>query len=205
MAVSAVDICNMAMQLLGANFITSLTQDTKEARQCNVAYPRCRDAELRKHPWNFAKTRVILAYEVDTPAFDFDYKYLLPPEYGAIHPDFERYMNREVGESYSVEAGYLLTNFAGPLNFTYTKLETDTTKFDPVFVSALAASIAFTTADAITESNTKKQIAAADYREKIMDARKANAFERPSEALPDSTWVTARYAGGRSNWYPGPD
>ena len=55
---SEVDICNRALSKLGAARITSLTEDSVNARACNAMYESVRDAELRAHPWNFAMKRV---------------------------------------------------------------------------------------------------------------------------------------------------
>ena len=49
---SVVDICNEAMDLLGAATITALTENSKEARLCNRRFSTVRDATLRSHPWN---------------------------------------------------------------------------------------------------------------------------------------------------------
>ena len=54
MAQSAVDICNSALQKLGAASILSFQDNSREARQCNIAYDSNRRSELRKHDWNFA-------------------------------------------------------------------------------------------------------------------------------------------------------
>ena len=53
---SVVDICNEAMDLLGAATITALTENSKEARLCNRRFPTVRDQVLRAHPWNTAIT-----------------------------------------------------------------------------------------------------------------------------------------------------
>ena len=58
---SEVDIANRALQKLGAESIVSLTQDSENARACNLCYEPIRDAELRAHPWNFAIKRASLA------------------------------------------------------------------------------------------------------------------------------------------------
>jgi hypothetical protein len=51
---SVVDICNESLDLLGAATITSLTQNSKEARLCNRNFEPVRDAVFRAHPWNVA-------------------------------------------------------------------------------------------------------------------------------------------------------
>ena len=46
---SVVDICNEAMDLLGAATITALTENSKEARLCNRRFETVRDAVVRAH------------------------------------------------------------------------------------------------------------------------------------------------------------
>lgn len=60
MAVSDVDIVNNALLLLGDNTIVALSDATDRARLANGIYPTARDALLRVHPWNFARSRAVL-------------------------------------------------------------------------------------------------------------------------------------------------
>ena len=57
---SVVDICNGALNQLGATTILSLTEDSKNARLCNARFSEVRDAVFRSHPWNCLQTRVEL-------------------------------------------------------------------------------------------------------------------------------------------------
>ena len=68
---SVVDICNSALNLIGASNILSLTEDSKAARICNQRYNFVRDATFRSHPWNCLIRRATLSPETDTPNFDF--------------------------------------------------------------------------------------------------------------------------------------
>ena len=77
---SVVDICNEAMDLLGAATITALTENSKEARLCNRRFVTVRDSVLRTHTWNVAVTRATLAQDTDPPAFGFTYQYSLPTD-----------------------------------------------------------------------------------------------------------------------------
>ncbi|BCV06006.1 MAG: hypothetical protein CM15mV123_200 [uncultured marine virus] len=65
---SVVDICNEAMDLLGAATITALTENSKEARLCNRRFATVRDATLRSHPWNCAIERAELAADSTAPS-----------------------------------------------------------------------------------------------------------------------------------------
>jgi hypothetical protein len=46
---SIVDICNGALNQLGATTILSLTEDSKNARLCNARYTQVRDAHYLDH------------------------------------------------------------------------------------------------------------------------------------------------------------
>ena len=49
---SVVQICNGALNQLGASTILTLTEDSKNARLCNARFENVRDAVFRHHPWN---------------------------------------------------------------------------------------------------------------------------------------------------------
>ena len=57
---STVDMCNSALNLLGASTISSLTEDTKNARLCNQRFEPIRDRMFRSHSWNCLTKRVQL-------------------------------------------------------------------------------------------------------------------------------------------------
>jgi len=70
---SEVDICNQALQAIGTRTsMTSLDEDSPEARQCQLVYSSCRDQLLRAAHWDFAKKTDIaglLKSAPDTPEF----------------------------------------------------------------------------------------------------------------------------------------
>jgi len=60
MATSDVEICNSALQKIGAETITTLSDNTRRAALCNRQYDKVRKKLLRAHPWNFAIRRAAL-------------------------------------------------------------------------------------------------------------------------------------------------
>lgn len=65
---SEVDICNRALSAIGTRSqITSLTEKSAEARQCNLLYADLRDELLRMAPWNCATNFNTLALIVAAP------------------------------------------------------------------------------------------------------------------------------------------
>ncbi len=75
------DICNRALQHIGAARITSLSDDTKNADECDFAYDKLRRAELQRNLWTFTTRRVILrpldttTMTLDTPAYSSTFVY----------------------------------------------------------------------------------------------------------------------------------
>ena len=77
---SVVDICNSALNMIGASNILALTEDSKAARICNQRYTFVRDSVFRSHPWNCLIRRVSLTPDSETPEFDFSHQYTLPTD-----------------------------------------------------------------------------------------------------------------------------
>lgn len=187
---STVDICNRALQKLGAERIISLTQNSTSARACNLAYESVRDAELRAHAWNFAIKRVQLAADAAAPSYGYDYAYTLPSDCLRLLPNDH---NEGVyPRDWKVEGRKILTNESAPLKIRYIRRITDTTQYDATFVEALASRMAIEMCEELTQSNSKRQLAQDEYRAAIREARKMNAFENPPVEQQTDDWLTAR-------------
>lgn len=190
MAVSDVAICNLALQKLGATRITSLTEDSRNARSCNACYEEIRDAELRRHMWNFAIIRKTLAADATAPDFDFGYAFPLPGDCLRLLPPNDNDLDWTIENHNGRPA--VLTNDGDTLQIRYVKRITDPTAFDAAFVEALAAKLAWHLCEEITQSNQKKADALNEYRFAISEARRTNAIEQISADPPTDTWITAR-------------
>ena len=77
---SVVNMCNSALNLLGASTISSLTEDTKNARLCNQRFEPIRDRVFRSHNWNCLIKRVQLAQDSTGPVVEYTYGYTLPTD-----------------------------------------------------------------------------------------------------------------------------
>lgn len=188
---SEVDICNRALQKLGADRITSLTQNSVNARACNLAYEHVRDAELRKHPWNFAITRTTLAEDATAPSFGYAAQFTLPVDCLRLLPPDPLSSNFNYLD-WKIEGRKILTDEETSLEIRYIKREEDTGMFDALFTEALSCAIAVELCEELTQSNTKAQIVRDDYIKAIREARKMNAFENHSEEPQTDKWITCR-------------
>lgn len=187
---SEVEICNAALQKLGAKFITSMSDDNKNARQCAGCYERLRDAELRKHPWNFSITRESLAADSPAPTWGRANSFTLPADYlKLVNPYPEDNSN---SRDWVVERGKILTDESAPLYVRYVAKITDPNLMDPLFRDALAARMAHEMCEAITQSNSKKADAANSYSAAIREAKRSNAIENVPIQGTEDEWLTCR-------------
>ena len=197
---SNVDIANLALTMLGDLRITALTDNSKPAREISAVYDMLRDKLQRRYVWNFTKTRVILAADVETPADDeYTNQYTIPTDCLRILQVGDYYPSITLSsgnggrmQDYSIERGKILYSDDGALTLRYCARISNPGEFDSAFVVAFAAYIATTVCEALTPSNTKREIAFAEFKQAISDAVRANAIENPPEELADDTWILAR-------------
>jgi len=183
---SVVGICNSALSKLGALRIASLSDSSKNARACNDAYERVRDATLRKHGWNFAIARAELAADATAPDFGPAYQYPLPSDCLRVLPP------NDYDLEWVIEGRNILTDWTAPLEVRYIKRVTDPNEMDPLFREVLACELALDLCEQITQSNTKKAGIKEDRKEMLAEARRTNAIEQTAQELPEDDWITAR-------------
>jgi hypothetical protein len=196
---SVVDICNEAMDLLGAATITSLTENSKEARLCNRKFDTVRDAVLRAHPWNCAIARAELAADSTAPAFGFSYKYPLPtdPYCLRVLSFWNSNVNNELAAydsnvMFKIEGRNVLSN-EGTCNIIYISRVTDTEQFDTLLSTAVAHRLAADTAYAITGSNSVSQQMFALYESRLKEAKGVDSMEGYPEQPVADYFIDIRY------------
>ncbi len=196
---SEVDICNMGLTLLGVSRISALTDNSKSARACTAVYDMLRLAELRKHFWSFASTRIILPALATPPIWQFGNAAQLPADFVRLiqvndyyaDPAMMDYRNQD-DSAYVIENDQILTDFAFPLKVRYIQDVTDTGRFDPLFCMALGAKIAETTCQELLNSDQKQGIAQKSYQNAITEAMRANSIEKAPEGMADDSWMLIR-------------
>ena len=167
---STVDICNGALNQLGATTILSLTEDSKNARLCNSRYTQVRDALFRTHPWNCLQTRLELAASSDSPAWGFTYAYTLPTNCLRLLRVLDYDSN------YKVEGRKILSN-ASTMKILYISRITDPNEYDELLRETLSAALGADIAYAVTSNNTTSQNMILSYQEKLKDARFVDSTE----------------------------
>ncbi len=178
---SEVEICNLAMTVLGADRIASLSDNTENARRLVAVYADCVKDVLRAHPWNFAIARVQLALLATTPIFGYDYEFQLPS-------DCLRVIEVSNGESpltdFKIEGRKLLCNYT-EIYIKYIVYITDPNIFTSQFIFVLSSRLAAELAYAITNNKSTADIALKVYMDRLQQCKATDAQESDSVNVID--------------------
>ena len=191
---SVVQICNSALNQLGAASITSLTDNSKNARLCNERYATVRDAVFRSHPWNSLIKRQQLAQDTATPAYGFNFQFTLPS-------DCLRLLNLDAYNSdHKVEGRKILCNESA-IKISYVSQVTDPNEMDVLLRETISAGLAADIAYAITANLQVGKLMQEKYEYKLSLAKHTDASEGynvdPNNGQVDQIltedFITSRY------------
>jgi hypothetical protein len=191
---SVVDICNGALNQLGATTILSLTEDSKNARLCNARYTQVRDGIFRSHPWNCLQLRTSLAKDSTAPAWGFTAQFTLPADCLRLLYIIDYDSN------YKVEGRKILSN-TSTMKILYISRVTDPNQYDELLRETLSAALAADIAYGITSSNPVSEKMNTLFQDKLRDARFVDATEGQNnapdlgmtDAIDASTFINARF------------
>ena len=191
---STVDICNGALNQLGATTILSLTEDSKNARLCNSRFTQVRDALFRTHPWNCLQKRIQIAADSTAPAWGFSFAYTLPA-------DCLRLLRiLDYDSNYKVEGRKILSNTSS-MKILYVSRVTDPNEYDELLRETLSAALSADIAFAVTSNNTTSTNMYNLFQDKLKEARFVDATEGQntnpdngqSDVVGASSFINARY------------
>ncbi len=175
---NAIGICARALTKLGANTISSFSENATEAAVANQLYDTTLNALLAAYPWRFALAQRKLARLNAAPTADFRFSYALPND--CIRIISAGASTRDSGLNYRVFNNQLHADSEQAV-LTYIRRPTED-KFPAFFIQALVAKLAAVFCLPLTESTART-----DYLKKEADAEIASARLIDShQAVPPS-------------------
>jgi hypothetical protein len=178
---SQVEISNLAMTVLGADRITSMSDNTENARRLVAIYDNCLEDVLRAHPWNFAIVRESLALLVSTPTYGYDYEFQLPT---ACLRVIEVSDGSNVITDFKIEGRKLLLNYDS-VYIKYISNITDPNQYTSQFIFVLATRLAAELAYAITNNKTTAELITKIYMDRLQKCKETDAQESDSVNVID--------------------
>lgn len=201
---SKLEICNRALSLIGAANIASLTEGTREAKQCKIFYDSCKEGVLREHNWNFAQKRTVLAL-LDESYVGWDYAYQYPSDClkviklydeggdvsstalsGLIEP-----IRFEVSASNDLNRRVILTDIENA-QLLYTANIMNESVFDPSFVAALVYRLAAELVIPMKGKLNLRQAMIATYQQMLPRSQMLNANEGNHKEESYNDFIAAR-------------
>ena len=189
---SVVNMCNSALNLLGASTISALTDDTKNARLCNQRYEPVRNRVFRSHAWNCLHKRVQLAQNSTAPVVEYSHAYALPADclrVLKVHNGTTDSIKSAI--DYKLEGRNIVTD-EGTVFIIYIALDTDPNNYDTYLQESIAHQLAADLAYAVTNNATlaDKYMTRAD--ERLREARFIDATENSLGTIESSEFTDAR-------------
>jgi hypothetical protein len=198
----SVDLCNRALQKLGARTIASLSEQSRNAIACNVAYGAVLAAELEEHYWSFAIKRAVLAASATAPLFGKALQFPLPSDFlkrMPPDPDFIAPLTQSpvtsvtfTDDDFVIEGGMLLSNLPAPYYLRYVALVTTVDAMPPLFRETVSTRLASELCEEITQSNSKKADLQAQYKDIVARAKKSNAIQKAPAVPSTDSFLSSR-------------
>lgn len=199
---SEVDIANLALARLGDNAtVASLDppEGSVQAEHCARFYPLARDALLEMHAWKFATRRVLLA-KLTVPSWDWSFAYAEPT--GALKllgvlsatASNDDETQPYEAESDSSGAAIILTN-QEDASLRFVARVTDTTKFSPLFVDALAWLLASYLAGPVLKGDAGAAMSKACLQSFLLafsNAKVSDTNQRKVRPEHKAAWIAGR-------------
>lgn len=182
----AVDICNSALIKLGAEPISALSDNTKQARLCNLRYDMILKAVLRSAPWGFAVKRASLTPIIETLEFGDETVFQLPADCVKVWK-----LNDGLSK-YKIEGTKLLSDDIDVAEIYYVSSAISPTTFDFVFMEAVACSLAADLAYALTQSQSLVQGLMGMSEWWMGQARSYNSQEQTPDSFKFDTFLNSR-------------
>ena len=189
---SVVNICNSALNLIGASTISALTEDTKNARLCNQRYEPVRNRVFRGHNWNCLIKRVQLAANSTDPVMEYAKSYALPSDclrVLKIHNGTTDSIASDL--DYKIEGKNIVTDET-TVYLVYIALDTDPNNYDVYLREAISHQLAADLAYAITNNATLANNYMTRADERLREARFIDATENALGTIESNEFTDAR-------------
>tara|TARA_R110000796_G_scaffold117736_1_gene230771 strand:- start:14348 stop:14935 length:588 start_codon:yes stop_codon:yes gene_type:complete len=179
---SETSIANVAMRHLGENPISSIDENSDNARLCKKYFNDAKTTALEEYCWTWAKERAQLAADATAPAFGYDYRYLLPAD--CISPFWvgKNEVELKPTQPWVVNGDYILTDVEAPIQVVMTCQRSSYARMPQYVAEVIGAQLAVCIAQTRNGSDTSIDRMIAIYDRavamgKSKDRRKQNQVQ----------------------------
>jgi len=182
-----ISICNTSLIMVGADDITSFSDNTVEAKLANSVYKDTKKTLLQYYPWRFSLRQVDLGGALSSPPdFSWNYQYQLPS-------DCLRIIQLENAQEYELYGRQIYTNVK-PARVIYQRnvSEADMPSY---FIRALNFHLARLFAMSLQEDGGKMNVFDRAADKETARARQLDAQQQPTQRIPDIAFTALNSRG----------
>lgn len=195
MAYSKILICNMALAHFGGGNISSLTEDSEQARLVETLYDNCLEQTFASFQWSFANVEQALASSVTTRN-SWNYVYAYPANCARMIRVYAagcaREAKKEPFKIFTTGAVKLIACDIEDAIGEFTYIITDPTLFSPGFVKAFSYYLAAELVTAMTGNAQKAQEMMQKFQLSLADAQYTDAVENNEQPKWPTSYVDGR-------------
>ena len=144
---------------------------------------------MAKAEWSFAVFRQALNKVVETPLYEWSYKFQLP-----TNPEYIRLISIENEPEYAIEGKYILTN-TDNIKIAYIGKVIDPNQYTIPFQNAFVALLAYKICYNLTNSSSREKEILAEYQQELSYAITQYKALSDESAITDNSWATIRTTG----------
>ena len=197
---STVDIWNLALNLVGSDFVTDPLEQSTEADLCRLHYPFALEFVLESRDWNFATKRVEIAESAGVePIFGFESSFKVPTDCSRVIEVWDnksgdtntRYTNN--GLQWQQEGQYISANTSDQVWVKYIETVEDPNRFTSSFIQSLSVYLASRLATPIASNSALKQSLMQEFAVMITEASANDAMTGRTKLIRSNVLVGARF------------
>lgn len=196
MATSKIEIINKGLTLVGAAPITSLDENSNNAKVANRVYPLALRSALSACKWNFATKRALLSLTTDTLDWYYTgeaYVYQKPSDMIRI------FGTNSQDATWREEGDYIISDTQN-LGLLYVYLLDAPSKYSIDFIDALIDKFASDIAYALVNSQTLGEKFKKLYESiSLPKAMSLNSQTGTQQTVQDDAWERAKFTDGSPN------
>lgn len=189
-----IEICNLALGLVGKASIATLDDESPAARLCKALYAPLRDAVLEDAIWTFAKKQYVLDPLATAPLFGYTYAFEVPGEVVRVFRCDDGTGDYRIGWE---KLGRQIISDAAPLYMSAVAKVEDVSLYSANFCIAVATRLAFKAAVPLTENRQLKADLWQEYQTELKNAAGTDGSQGKNERIRSDSLSRARLTGYR--------
>ena len=190
------EVVNMALNRIGAARINDYdTSNQSQAITARLQYDQTVLALLESFDWPFARARVSLSQDTETPDFEWSYQFHLPSDFLKAREDYQTSDFRAEKQRWTIEGDKWLTDNT-TVELKYIRNIESVNEYDPLFTEVLVLQLALKFIAPVAGTDTVKLREQLSKELRNTLSRVRATIRQANNTTGRHDWNNARHIGG---------